>query len=173
MPNKKSIFHLAVQFPSGNAMVKKTVFKSIGLFDRQFEGMRMGDGEFGARCIKNGLLLISNPEAFCEDVKAPEGGLREMGSWDAFRPKNILAARPVPSTLYLYRKYWGNIAAIFQLIQTLPFSYSPYKLKGRKIGYFISIFIFIIFMPFVMVQVILSWKLSNRMLKTGGLIGKI
>ena len=44
-------------------MVKKTVFKKTGLFDCQFERMRMGDGEFGARCIKNGMLLISNPKA--------------------------------------------------------------------------------------------------------------
>jgi len=173
VPENYSFFRWSDQLDTGNVLIKKKVFEKCGLFDEQFESMRMGDGEFGIRAYLNGFNNISNPKAFRIHLKTAEGGLRDMGHWDAFRPKNYFAARPVPSTLYLYRKYWGNFAAIFQLIQTLPFSYSPYKLKERKMGNIISIILFIIFMPFVMVQVILSWKLSNRMLKTGGLIGKI
>ena len=173
IPKEKLNFHLAAQFPSGNAMVKKTVFKKTGLFDCQFERMRMGDGEFGARCIKNGIFLISNPKAFCEDVKAPEGGLRQMGNWDAFRSKNIFAAKPVPSVLYFWRKYWGDESAIVALIQTIPFSLTPYVLKGKKIGYILSFSAFLLLLPFVIIQIVLSWILSDRMLKSGDRISQI
>ena len=40
-----------------------------------------------------------------------------MGSWDAFRPKSILAPRPVPSVLYYYRKYFGNKAAKLAVVK--------------------------------------------------------
>ena len=152
---------------------KKTVFKKTGLFDRQFEGMRMGDGEFGARCINNGMLLISNPKAFCEDVKASEGGLRQLGSWDAFRSTNFFSSRPIPSVLYFWRKYWNNTSAIFALIQTVPLSLSPYSLKGRKTGKVLSLSIFILLFPIVLAQVLLSWYLSTQMLKSGDKISHI
>src|SRR6187455_1846601 len=44
IPPEKKIFRWAEQFATGNACLKKDVFRSIGLFDRQFEKQRMGDG---------------------------------------------------------------------------------------------------------------------------------
>src|SRR5690606_25007111 len=45
----QKVLKYSEQFASGNALVTKRVFQEIGLFDRQFEKQRMGDGEFGAR----------------------------------------------------------------------------------------------------------------------------
>lgn len=91
--------------------------------------MRGGDGEFGLRAYLSGIKSISNPISFCEDVKAPVGGLRQMGSWDSFRPTNLLAPRPIPSVLYYTRKYFGNKAAFFNLLTGVP---RPCYLTGIK-----------------------------------------
>jgi Predicted glycosyltransferases len=113
IPYDRSFYHWADQFATGNALIKKSVFNKTGLFDRQFERMRSGDGEFGARCFLNGFRSVSNPFACCVDVKAPTGGLRQMGSWDSFRPTRFFAPRPVPSVLYYVRKYFGASSAFF------------------------------------------------------------
>jgi len=60
------------------------------LFDEKFNGMRMGDGEFGMRAYTKGYKSISNPYAKRLHLKVSEGGLREMGSWDGFRPKKMV-----------------------------------------------------------------------------------
>ena len=64
---------------------------TCGLFDKQFERMRMGDNEFGIRSARNNFLNIQNPNAHRIHFKADEGGLREMGSWDGFHSKNIFS----------------------------------------------------------------------------------
>ena len=61
VPENYSYYRLADQFDTGNAMLYRKVFKSCGLFDEQFEGMRMGDAEFGLRAYQTGFLSISNP----------------------------------------------------------------------------------------------------------------
>ncbi len=104
MPADRKHFRIAEQFSSANALVKMEVFRKTGLLDLQFEKQRMGDGEFGLRCFQKGIQIISNPFACCEDVKAPVGGLRQMGSWDGFRPKKWFSPRPIPSVIYLYRR---------------------------------------------------------------------
>ena len=53
-----STFKLSHIFPTGNALLKKEVFEKVGLFDRQFEKQRMGDGEFGLRALLNGFNII-------------------------------------------------------------------------------------------------------------------
>ena len=63
----------------------------------------MGDGEFGTRCYINGLFAVLNPLSPCTDVKASSGGLRQMGSWDSWRPLKFFSARPIPSVLYYSR----------------------------------------------------------------------
>ncbi len=63
IPPNYSFFRWADQFDSGNALVKKEVFSKIGLFDRQFDKQRMGDGEFGLRAYLSGFKCISNPYA--------------------------------------------------------------------------------------------------------------
>jgi glycosyltransferase involved in cell wall biosynthesis len=164
---KESYFHLSDVFDTGNSMVHIEVFKQVGLFDRQFEKMRMGDGEFGLRAILGGFLIVSNPHAMRIHLKVETGGLRQMGSWDALRPKSLFAPRPVPSVLYLARKYFGNTAAKFYLIQNIPFSFIPYKYKKSSALKLAFIFMIPLLSPLLIAVVIQSWKKSTKMLKQG------
>jgi glycosyltransferase involved in cell wall biosynthesis len=166
-------FKLSHQFPTGNTLLNRAVFEKCGLFDRQFEGQRMGDGEFGLRCLLNGFNIISNPMAFIIDIKAPIGGLRQMGSWDALRPKSLFAPRPVPSVLYLMRKYHRNQEAVYYLIKNIPQSYMPYKFKKNKIMRLAYGFIFPLFLPIAFVAVYQSWKMSSIKIKEGSQIQKL
>ena len=168
-----NFFGFSEQFPAGNTLLKKSVFKDIGLFDRQFEKQRMGDGEFGTRGYLNGIFSINNPLSACIDVKAEKGGLRDMGSWSSWRPKNFFSVRPIPSVLYYSRKYWGNVASIFIIFISLPISISPYKIRNKYYGYIISIFLFIILSPFFLFSLGVSWKRSTKMLMRGSLIDKL
>ncbi|MDP4286252.1 MAG: glycosyltransferase family A protein, partial [Bacteroidota bacterium] len=81
VPISYSFFRWSDQIDTGNFLIKKSIFKTTGLFDRQFEGQRMGDGEFGMRCYLNGFKNISNPFSRRIHLKVAEGGLRQMGSW--------------------------------------------------------------------------------------------
>ncbi|WP_178988991.1 glycosyltransferase family 2 protein [Winogradskyella schleiferi] len=170
IPKSRSFFAIASQFATGNAMLQRTVFEKVGLFDRQFEKQRMGDGEFGMRLYLNGLKSISNPKAFCIDVKAGTGGLREMGSWDAFRPSNFFAPRPIPSVLYYFRKYYGNASARLALLRTVPISIFPYQFKKNKPLVLIGLFVTLLILPIVGFQVWKSWHLSSKKLKKGAII---
>jgi glycosyltransferase involved in cell wall biosynthesis len=163
-------FKCSHQFPTGNALVHKSVFKIIGLFDRQFEKQRMGDGEFGLRAFICGFKIISNPKSFIIDVKAPTGGLRQMGSWDALRPVKLFSPRPIPSVLYFIRKYFGNDEAILYLIKNIPQSYVPYKYKGNKIITLLIFTLFPFWLPLAIISVTKSWKLATLKLKQGALI---
>ncbi|MFL2983048.1 MAG: glycosyltransferase family 2 protein [Candidatus Neomarinimicrobiota bacterium] len=167
IPVENNHFRMATQFSTGNAFVKKKIFKQVGLFDMQFEGMRMGDGEFGARCIKKGIFMVNNPHASCIDIKAPKGGLRELGSWDGYRSKNLFGPKPIPSVLYFYRKYWGNSFAVYSLVRLIPITLVPYSFKKYKVGYISSILIFIFFIPIILFRVFRSWSISTQMLIFG------
>ena len=173
IPENYSYFRLSDQLDTGNVLIKKEVFIKCGLFDEKFEKMRMGDGEFGVRSYLNGFKNISNPKAYREHLKIKYGGLRYWGHWDAYRSKNILAPRPIPSVLYLYRKYWGNDAALFQLLQSIPLSYTPYRFKSRMWGYILSLCIFFLFFPIVILQTISSWRTSSKMLNGNSQIKKL
>ena len=173
VPENYSIFRWADQLDTGNVLIKREVFKICGLFDKQFEKMRMGDGEFGLRAYLNGFKNISNPEAFREHLKISTGGFRDMGSWDAFRSTKLFQPRPVPSVFYYWRKYWGNRSAVYSSLITIPFSLTPYKLKGQKKGYIYSSALFILFFPIILFQVIFSWKISSKMLKEGEIVEKL
>jgi glycosyltransferase involved in cell wall biosynthesis len=167
---KESYFHLSDVFDTGNSMVHIDVFKQVGLFDRQFEKMRMGDGEFGLRAILGGFLVVSNPFAKRIHLKVETGGLRQMGSWDALRPKSLLAPRPVPSVLYLARKYFGNSAAKFYLIQNIPFSFIPYKFKKSKYIKLAFLFVLPLLTPVMLVVALKSWMKASTMLNEGAKI---
>lgn len=173
LPLHKSFFRWAEQFASGNALVKKEVFEKVGLFDLQFERMRMGDGEFGLRCYLNGVKSVSNPLAYCLDVKAAEGGLRQMGSWDGLRPTKFFAPRPIPSVNYFTRKYFGNKTTFFTLILSLPFSIVPYRYKTRPILFFISALSIFFISPLLVFPVMKSWRISSKMLAEGSKIEKL
>ena len=173
VPLNYNYFRYSDQIDTGNVLIKKQVFKKCGLFDRQFEKMRLGDGEFGARSYLYGFKNIYNPRAYREHIKASSGGLRAFGHWDAFRTRHFFSPKPVPSVLYFYRKYWGDPAAIYALLISIPLTYSPYKLKTNKSGYLLSMIIFILFFPIVFIQVLLSWKISNKMLSKGAMIEEL
>ncbi|WP_282134464.1 glycosyltransferase family 2 protein [Seonamhaeicola maritimus] len=169
-PENYSIFRVSDQIDTGNVLIKKTVFKKIGLFDEQFEKQRMGDGEFGLRAYLYGFLNISNPYANRIHLKAGTGGLRQMGSWDAFRPTKFFAPRPIPSVLYLYRRYFGKAAARLALLRTIPLSIFPYQFKKRKLLLILGVFVTLLLTPLVLCQVLLSWRLSGKKIKQGPLI---
>jgi len=173
IPENYSFFRWSDQLDTGNVLIKRNVFNVCGLFDKQFEKMRMGDGEFGVRAYINGFKNISNPKAPREHLKAAEGGLRDMGHWDAFRPRNIFGPRPVASVLYFWRRYWGNKAAILSCINTMPFSISPYFLKGKLKGYIISIILVLSLFPLLIIQLLRSWSKSSQMIKRGPLIERL
>lgn len=167
IPLERKHFRWSEQFATGNAMVKRLVFEKVGLFDKQFEGQRGGDGEFGLRSYLAGFSLVSNPAAHCEDVKAPSGGLRQMGSWDSWRPKNFFAPRPVPSVLYLTRKYFGNCAAIYMIIKSVFPSVIPYRFKRNNKVLILGSFLALFLLPAISISVIKSWRLASQKLLEG------
>lgn len=171
IPKERAYFKYGEQFATGNALLKKELFNKVGLYDRQFEKQRGGDGEFGLRLYVNGFKLVSNPIAYCIDVKAPAGGLRvKGGSWDAWRPKKWNAPRPVPSVLYLSRKYFGNKKSMFMLMPALTPSIIPYQFKRNRTLKLFSIFLIPLLFPLLVFQVIKSWRLASEKLKQGGII---
>lgn len=170
VPANYAFFRWSDQLDTGNVMIKREVFLKIGLFDRQFEGQRMGDGEFGLRAYLAGFTNVSNPKAKRLHLKVGEGGLRQMGSWDAFRPKSLLAPRPVPSVMYLTRKYFGQQAAFNILLTSTAPSLIPYRYKSNKLMMLLSIPLALLLLPLVAVQVWRSWRISSSMLKEGARI---
>lgn len=170
IPENYSIYRMADQLDTGNALIHKDVFRKVGLFDRQFERQRMGDGEFGLRCYLSGVKNISNPDAKRIHLKAGVGGLRQMGGWDAFRPKSIFSPRPIPSVLYYARKYYGPENVVFLFITKLPPSLVPYALKHNSLLSYLSFLFCIFIMPLVSFQVLSSWRISSKMLAKGSKI---
>lgn len=167
VPASYAHFGISSQLDTGNVLLKKTIFKDIGLFDRQFEKQRMGDGEFGLRAYLAGYLNISNPYAKRLHLKVGSGGLRQMGSWDGFRPKKWFDPRPIPSVVYLFRKYHGNKAAKLALLKTVPSSIIPYKYKSSSLMMMLGGLISIFLLPIVALQVRKSWKLASLKLSEG------
>lgn len=172
VPENYRFFRVSDQLDTGNVLIKREVFQKIGLFDRQFEKQRMGDGEFGLRAYLAGFLNISNPYAERLHLKVGTGGLRQMGSWDGFRPKNWFAPRPIPSVLYFYRRYYGPDRSLWSMLKTVPPSVIPYRFKKSKKMMFLGIFISILLFPIVLFQVVRSWQLASQKLKQGPIISE-
>jgi len=171
--SKDKYFHLSDVFDTGNALVHKSVFTNVGLFDRQFEKERMGDAEFGLRALLGGCSIIANPYSNRIHLKVETGGLRQMGSWDALRPKSLFSPRPIPSVLYLIRKYFGNKEAVFYLLKNIPQSYMPYKFKKNKYMRLTYLLIFPLFIPIAIIAVWKSWRSASQKLHVGSLISKL
>lgn len=167
VPKHYSYFRWSDQLDTGNVLLKKSIFNEIGYFDRQFEKQRMGDGEFGLRAYLNGFKNISNPKAKRIHLKVSEGGLRQIGSWDGWRPKKLFGPRPVPSVLYLSRKYFGNSVSKFYILHSILPSLIPYKFKGNKLLKAISFLLIPFLLPLVCYQVFKSWSLSTEKLSKG------
>ncbi|MBS2099072.1 glycosyltransferase family A protein [Carboxylicivirga linearis] len=170
VPSNYNCYRWSDQLDTGNAMLYKTVFEKTGLFDRQFEKQRMGDGEFGMRCYLSGFVNINNPDACRLHLKVSSGGLRQMGSWDAFRPKKLLSPRPIPSVLYYANKYFGRFNSILWLLITVPPSIIPYKWKGSKLLMLMGFVFLPLILPFILLQVIISWRMASLMLQEGAKI---
>ena len=164
VPENYSFFRWSDQIDTGNFLIKKTVFMTTGLFDRQFEGQRMGDAEYGMRCYLNGSTNVSNPFAKRVHLKVSEGGLRQMGSWDAFRPKKLFSPRPIPSVNYYVRKYFGNKNGILNLLISVPSSIMPYRFKRNRKLMLLGSLIFLLLSPIFIFPLIKSWKKSTLML---------
>lgn len=173
VPENYSFFRVSDQLDTGNVLLKKSIFKEIGLFDRQYEKQRMGDGEYGLRAHLKGYVNISNPHAKRIHLKVGTGGLRQMGSWDGFRPKKWFGPRPVPSVLYQFRTYYGNKAAFFAILKTVPPSIIPYKFKSNKLMMFIGVFVSLFILPLIVFQVVKSWRLATMKMKQGSLIDSL
>lgn len=170
IPSNYRYFRWNDQLDTGNVLVKRTVFTAIGSFDRQFEKQRMGDAEFGMRAYLAGFRNISNPYAKRIHLKVGQGGLREMGSWDAFRTKRIWDPRPVPSVLYYYRTYFGNKAARYALLKNVPPALVPYQYKKSKPMKLLSALLAIVGFPLIVFQVARSWKAASKKLRQGAKI---
>ncbi|WP_340203171.1 glycosyltransferase family 2 protein [Ascidiimonas sp. W6] len=170
VPENYSYFRISDQLDTGNVLISRKVFEVTGLFDRQFEKQRMGDGAFGLRAYLEGFLNISNPYGERLHLKVPSGGLRQMGSWDAFRPVNWWAPRPVPSVLYYYRMFYGTRKARLALVQTLPTSMVPYRLKKNKKWFPLAVLSAFIMAPILCIQAQRSWVKASKKLKQGALI---
>lgn len=163
-------FRWSDQLDTGNVLLKKDVFRQIGLFDRQFEKQRMGDGEYGLRAYLAGYKNISNPYAKRVHLKVGQGGLRQMGSWDGWRPKKWNAPRPIPSVLYYSRKYFGKHHTKLWIIHSLLPSIVPYQFKKNKIFKMLAVFILPFLLPLIIWQLQKSWRLSSKKLKQGAMI---
>ncbi len=155
----------ADQFDSGNALVKRSLFSAIGLFDEQFNKQRMGDGEFGTRAYLNGFRSISNPYAARVHLKVADGGLREMGSWDGFRPKKWFAPKPIPSVVFLYKKYYPGVLYRNVILLGMMLSNVHYKNKGSNKMLALSVGLTIIKSPLLLIQFLRARKEANEMLK--------
>lgn len=170
IPEDYSYFKWSDQIDTGNVMFAKNMLFDTGMFDRQFEGQRQGDGEFGLRSYLCGKTNISNPFAKRIHLKVSQGGLRQMGSWDGLRPKKVFAPRPVPSVIYLCRKYFGDtIARLFQW-ESVSVSLLPYRYKGQGWAPLVSLLLFILCFPIVASQMCISWRQAGKKLKEGGRI---
>ncbi|XLS28473.1 glycosyltransferase family 2 protein [Flavobacteriaceae bacterium M23B6Z8] len=167
VPENYGYFRISDQLDTGNVLLSRTVFKKTGLFDRQFEKQRMGDGAFGLRAYLEGFRNISNPYGERLHLKVPSGGLRQMGSWDAFRPTNWWAPRPVPSVLYYYRMFYGSKKARLSLLRSLPASMIPYRLKKNKKLFPFALLSAIFVAPVLFVQAQRSWSLASKKLEEG------
>lgn len=173
VPLSYNYYKWSDQIDTGNVLLTKDVFRKVGLFDRQFEKQRMGDGEFGARAYLEGFLNVSNPKAKRIHLKVSEGGLRQMGSWDGFRPTSFFAPRPVPSVLYFLRRYFGKRRTLRNLMIGIPLSILPYRFKAKKYLLIFYLPLILLATPLILFQAGRSWKIASRMIIEGPKIKKL
>ncbi len=167
VPESYRFFRWADQFDSGNALVRKEVFEQIGMFDLQFNKQRMGDGEFGIRAYMNGIKSISNPYGQRLHLKVPSGGLREIGHWDGFRPKKWFDPKPIPSVIYLFKKYFPNHLYRSSIFMGILLSNVSFKNKRSSKMMGLSILLTFIKAPLLYIQYRKSLSRAEKMLAQG------
>jgi glycosyltransferase involved in cell wall biosynthesis len=170
LPIHKSAYTYADQFASGNVVVKRKVFEAIGLFDLNFDLMRWGDSEFGLRAYLAGFKSVSNPKAYCIDLKSPLGGLRSAGSWNGYKPVRFFGVRPMPSVTYYFKKYFPERHLWASLLINLPLSYIPRICQNFKWRFGIGFMMMLLFFPVVLMNLIKSCRKASSLLKKGGKI---
>lgn len=165
VPESYNFFRWADQFDSGNALVKRDVFKKIGMFDLNFNKQSMGDGEFGIRAYINGIRSISNPYAKRIHLKVSVGGLREIGHWDGFRPKKWFAPKPIPSVVYLFKKYYPK--HLYRSVMFLGILLSNVSYRKKKSGKMLafSVVFAIIKFPLLIISFYRARSIANKMLQ--------
>ncbi len=163
---KNDYYHMSAMLDTGNVMIKRSVFETAGVFDEKFERMRMGDGEYGLRCLLHGFSIVSNPQAGRIHLKGESGGLRQMGAWDAIHSIGLFKPRPIPSSLYLARKHFDKETALLYGLSQLPKSMIPYRFKGsgmlKKVPYLFGGFLL---SPILLFTFWMSWRKSTEMLR--------
>jgi len=167
IPKNYAYYRWADQIDTGNVLIHKSVFKEIGLFDEQFEGMRLGDGEFGFRAFNHSVPIVSNPEAFRIHLKVETGGLRQMGSWDAFRPTKIFAPKPIPSVIYFFKRYLPPLNYRMTIFTGLILSNISYKNKKSNNFLLLSIAKSVLLLPILVLQYYISYKKASKMIVAG------
>jgi hypothetical protein len=90
-----------------------------------------------------------------------------MGSWDGFRPKKWFAPKPVPSVIYLYKKYLTKPLYKNALLIGIMLSNVPYKHKRSSKMLALSIVLTIVKSPVLLIQVYRSRKIAQKMLNSG------
>lgn len=167
IPQSYNFFRWADQFDSGNALVRRAVFHKIGMFDLQFNKQRMGDGEFGIRAYLNGCKSISNPYGKRIHLKVPSGGLREIGHWDGFRPKKWFAPKPIPSVIYLFKKYFPAHLYHSSIFMGILLSNVSYKNKRSNKMLAVSAILTFVKAPMLYIQYRRSLSKATKMLQEG------
>ncbi len=163
--SKSAHWHLSDVLDTGNALIHRLVFPKTGPFDENFEKLRMGDGEFGLRCLLNGFPIISNPVACRVHLKGETGGLRQMGAWDAIHSIGLFKPRPIPSSLYLARKHFDNETALIYGLTQLPKALIPYKNKNKGISRnWIYLMGAVVLSPLLVYTFFLSWRKSTELI---------
>lgn len=131
VPESYGFFRAADQFDSGNALVRRALLERLGAFDRQYDRMPGGDGDFGMRAYLDGALVVHNPLAARAHLKAQTGGLRTFGSLDSYRVAGRFTPRPRPSVVYYAKRHLSPRQAREALLIGLVQSAVPYHLKRR------------------------------------------
>jgi glycosyltransferase involved in cell wall biosynthesis len=163
--SKSAHWHLSDVLDTGNVLIPRSVFSRTGPFDENFEKLRMGDGEFGLRCLLHGFQIISNPLASRVHLKGETGGLRQMGAWDAIHSIGLFEPRPIPSSLYLARKHFDNETALIYGLTQLPKALIPYKNKNKGISRNWPYLLGAVFLsPLLVYTFFLSWRTSSSMI---------
>ncbi|MDZ4757548.1 MAG: glycosyltransferase family A protein [Bacteroidota bacterium] len=173
VPPNYSYFRWADQFDSGNALVHKRVFETVGLYDMQYDKMRMGDGEFGLRAYLQGFKSISHPYASRLHLKVSEGGLRQDGHWDAFHSQKWLDAIPIPSVTFLYRSYFNKLNIKVGMTTGLISATIPFNLKKYRSFLPLTFVLLLLKLPLTLLGFMKSWNISSKMMKEGSKIEKI
>ncbi len=166
LSEKSNRIHLSDVLDTGNVLIHRSVFQKTGLFDENFEKMRMGDGEFGLRCLLSGHKIISNPYACRVHLKVSTGGLRQMGAWDAIHNIGLFKPKPIPSSLYFARKHFDKNTALIYGLTQLPKAFIPYSKKNAnfKVKLFYYSWSFVFF-PILLGNFLHSWRISTKMLE--------